>query len=64
MMGSGCNYSSPRMLSLNRRYSKHCAIAIKSQQEYERAVGITRTLQKAAVLARDPEIEMPVAVGR
>ena len=64
LMDSGCNLSSPKMLSLNRRYSKHCTIAIKAQGEYERAMGITKTLQKAEVLARDSEIVMPVMMGR
>ena len=47
MMDSGCSHSSPKMLSLNRRFSKHCAIAIKAQREYDELTGINGMLQKA-----------------
>ncbi|PKM72749.1 MAG: hypothetical protein CVU91_06890 [Firmicutes bacterium HGW-Firmicutes-16] len=32
----GLSHSSPKMLKLNRRFSKHCAMAMKAQSNYER----------------------------
>jgi len=44
IMNSGNQHSSPKMLALNRNYSKHCALALKAQREYDELAGIKRTL--------------------
>ncbi|MFB0919358.1 MAG: hypothetical protein QMB62_00520 [Oscillospiraceae bacterium] len=39
LLKRGHALSSTKMLRLNRRYSKHCAIAVKAQREYEHFAG-------------------------
>ncbi len=40
LLKKGHSHSSAKMLELNRRFSKHCAVAVKAQREYERLAGI------------------------
>ena len=35
LLKKGHSHSSTKMLELNRRFSKHCAVALKAQREYE-----------------------------
>ena len=44
IMNSGFQHSSPKMLALNRNFSKHCAAAMKAQREYEELAGINEML--------------------
>ena len=39
LLEAGLPYSSQKIVELNRRFSKHCAIAMKAQREYERMAG-------------------------
>ena len=43
---SGYQHSSSKMLALNQRFSKHCAIALKAQREYDDMVGISGVLYR------------------
>ncbi len=36
LLKKGHSHSSPKMLKLNHRFSKHCAMAMKAQRNYER----------------------------
>ncbi len=35
LLNKGHSHSSPKILKLNRRFSKHCAMAMKAQREYD-----------------------------
>ena len=39
LLKKGHSHSSEKMLELNRRFSKHCAVAVKAQHEYEHLAG-------------------------
>lgn len=39
LLKKGLSHSSEKMLKLNHRFSKHCAMAMKAQRDYERLVG-------------------------
>lgn len=35
LLETGCTYSSEELVTLNQRFSKHCASVMKLQKEYE-----------------------------
>jgi len=38
LLDSGLSHSSEKLLALNRSFSKHCALAMEAQKEYERSI--------------------------
>lgn len=49
LLNKGLSHSSAKMLELNRHFSKHCAIAMKAQRDYERLAESSRFAQKIQV---------------
>lgn len=47
LLDSGLAHSSPKIVALNQRFSKHCATVLKTQKEYEKLSGVFRIASKA-----------------
>ena len=49
LLRSGASRCSKKMLSLNRRYSRHCTRALKAQREYERTADMGGAEQRMRI---------------